>query len=522
MTPPTTALPRRPAPALRETDAVRTAALAALAIVVCAGLWLRLRAAPGPWGTDALGYAERALGGGEGAPDTRSQRVVFLHVVRAALGLGHADPLAASVPGIALSAIVGPVLFAALRPRIGSWFALLPAVLWAVLGLDVEETVELSADAATALPGAVVVLALARAQADPARALRWIVAGGAAAAAGFLLKETAAFAGAGLVAGAFVIGRGSERGRLVAAAVLAIATVLAVGAACGLLTSPGVVSHEMSWAPAAIRPGNPRFLARLTTDVPVMLVTATGAFGVMHAAALPCFARFAFRAVRGDGIAAAAVVGLVAFAVTPISFASWALLPATFPRYVLGVMPLVVAAIGATLADAPATRGERVAGWIGAALSLPFLGHGAVEDASIVLAAVASAAATLPFGSRDPRSRWTVPARAAWAAALVAGALCWLDTPHARTRPDPVWTAWGELPATGAIVAQRPLGRRLAIAARSVPTADASRLRLWDETPPEAAPGDLVISLGAVEGRNDLVPAGIPDRPGFVVRRVTR
>lgn len=488
----------RAGPGDRATPALAWAALAAL---VALGLWLRLRAAPGPWGTDALGYAERALADGPGAADTRSQRVVFVALVRAGLGLTDGAPIGASLPGIALSAIVAPALFLAARFRAGAWLALLPAAIWAVLGLDIEETVEISADAATALPAALAALALAAARhrherGDGPAALRWLVAAGAACGAGVLVKETALFALAAAAAGALFVAPPANatwrrRAACATAVVVAAVATIALGAAAGVLQRPEVAAGEPMRAP--IRWDAPGFAARVTFGVPQMLLTATGAFGMLHVVALPLIARLPFRAARGSVFAAASLAGLVAFDLCPVSTAEWAVLPATFPRYVIPVLPFWLLALVETLGDTDTTRAERAASLLAAAAGLAFAGRSVAAGVLVPPALLLAAWTCLPVTWRR-----RVPASHSFAlaaAALVCAAVAAFTTPWARTSPDATWSAWSVLPATGTVHADRLVGRRLRIAARATP-ADAARVRLLDdELPPPAsfAPGDVLL-----------------------------
>ncbi|MCE9637446.1 MAG: glycosyltransferase family 39 protein [Planctomycetes bacterium] len=469
---------------------VRPAVIVALAAITAAGLWLRLRATPGPWGSDALLYAERAVGGGEGAADTRSQRMVFVELVRLGLGLGGGTPAAASFAGIAISALVGPVLWMAARNRLGDALALLPAALWAILGLDIEEVVEISADAATALPGALIALTLVVARARPEAAKRWIFAGGLAAGAGVLLKETGAFAAVGLGVGALVIGRGRERWTLGAIAAGGAVVVLALATVFGVLQRPEVASQEMLTASAPVHWNAPGFVQRITIDVPRMLLTATGAFGLLHVAALPLLARLPFRAARGDAVAAAALAGVIAFDIAPISFSTWAVLPANFPRYLLPVIPVWLLAISETLGDAAPGPIERRVSLLAAAAGLMFIGRSPMTWFVVPVGLALTAWPCLTPTSVSGQVRQTT------AFVLAAAGASALLTPWARVAPDATWNAWSLLPRDGAVHADRLVGRRLAFAARTAPGADASRVRLIDDeprVPPEVAPGDVVL-----------------------------
>ena len=395
---------------------------------------------------------------------------------------------------------MGPVLYAAARPKAGAWLALLPAALWAVLGLDIEEVVEVSADAATALSGALAALALSIAAGRDGRArLAVLVAGGVAVGAGFLVKETAAFAGVALVAGAFAISPG-RRGISAAAAVAAGAiAVVGVGAIAGIVQSPQVVTHEMAVNAVPVAWDAPGFLRRVTIGVPAMLLTATGAFGLLHVVALPLIVRLMFGAARGRAFAVAALAGLLAFDLAPVSLSTWAVLPATFPRYLLPVLPIWFVALTETLAATPETKWERRVAIAAALAALAFVGS---WPATWIVLGTALRAVLANLPNRE-LSR-TVPDRellgsVAESALLVAAAACALLTPLARTEPDPIWNAWPLLPRTGTIHADRAIGRRLAIAARTSPDADpvaATRIRLLDDTlpPPSAlAAGDIVL-----------------------------
>jgi hypothetical protein len=495
------------------------------------GLWLRLRAIPGPWGSDALGYVERVLADMGGASDTRSQRVLFLEVVRAGLGWSDGRPAGASWPGVAASAVVVVLLAIAGRRLLGRWAGLLPAALWAVLGLDVEEVVEVSADALAALPGAAIALALVaatlavRSGRSPRAAF---VAGGAAAGVGYLVKETTLFPAAGLAVGALLLGRG--RGRLANVAWVAGTALLVVGAAAlvGVAPRPAVASVELAASPEPVHWDEPGFARRMTFGVPVTLLTATGAFGLLHVVALPLVARTVVRALRGEPLAAASLTAIAVFVVMPVSFHRWGVLTAQFPRYLLPALPLWLLALAQTLVDPPGSRAERVAAWAGAALGFAFL------RADVARWLVLPAGVTLTLWSSLPEAwRARLPAvhvRGLAAVALVAAAATAFATPWARTRPDPTWDAWAVLPRGGTVHADRLVGRRLALATRHAPGADATRIRLLDGPPPPEtiAPGDLVLVrrgsalAAAMSARTELTPVPLDLGETLVLRRGPR
>lgn len=487
-------LPPSPAAGRGATRAALTAVVV-LVLLVALGAWLRVRAIPGPWGADALGYVERVLQGSDGAPDARSHRHVFLALVRAGLALSDGRPEGASWPGVAASAAVVVLLCAAARRVAGAWTALLPAALWAVLGLDVEEVADVSADCVAALPGAVAALAFVAAlgsQRGGRPPVAALCACGAAAGAAVLVKETALFPLMGLVAGAALLGTGPRQRAARAGCVAgAAAAVVAAATAAGFAQDAGIASADAAAAPGRIRWGDPALLSRLVLDVPRMLLTATGAFGFLHLAALPLVARVVVRAARGDALPAAAVASMAAFVVTPVSWDHPALLTAGFPRYVLPLFPLWLTALTDTLAAEPRSRVERWAA-LAAAAAAVVAGVRAGAWWVVPAGALATSWSAVPEQVRGSVPRAAADALAA--ASLVAATAVSLTTPLARTAPDPIWTAWPALAGGGRIHADRLTGRRLAVAARTAPGADASRIALLDgPSSPALAPGDWLL-----------------------------
>jgi hypothetical protein len=516
-------------------------ALAVSLTLLC--LTLRLQALPGDWGTDALSYAETALSGRGPDADPRTQRRLFLALAGGAWRLGGHDPAWASLPGVLLSACVPTVLWLALRSRVGAGLALLPAALFTFLGLDLEEVVELSADAALALPGALAVAGLVVAQrrvgaaGRPAR-LAALALAGVAVGVGVALKETMLLAALGFLAGSLALGRGRER--LWNAVAFAGPATLVTGVALALASPErlAVASQNIAAVEAPVRWGAAGFLYRFTVGLPANLLTATGAWGVLFVGALPLLLRLPVRALRGDALAAAAVVGLLAFAWAPVSLERYALLPADFPRYLLCLVPVLFAALVCALAEPPRGRVERGLVWAGAAVGLLFASR-SPWTAFVVPAALALTAwPALPsrVAERLPeRARlalvssalllavvtdWRLErvlgaagwawvavvgvsaAVAAWAwrvrAALVAAPVLALATALtlARFPPDPTWDLWERLPARGAVFADQRLARQLRLSA----VGDAERLArvlpLGTALPPLVA-DDRVLVLAA-------------------------
>jgi len=491
--------PRRPFPAA-----------APVVVLTALALWIRFAALPGAWGADSLTYFEACRGGDPASMDPRSDRWLVLALVRGALRLGHWSPAAASVPGVLMSAAVVPVLWLALRRRLGDAPALLPCALWTFLGLDVEKVVCISSDAMLALPAAFAAWGLVAASRRDERAFVPLVAAGVACGVGATLKETFIFATVGFAAGAFCVGRG--RARLRNAAALAVPAALLFGA--GLLVSPHRVanaSQHMAMDKAFVPDDAHAFLRRVTIEIPQALLTATQAFGLLMVVSIPLLVRLAFRAMRGDPLAAATVVGVVAFDVAPVSLQGWSLLPANRPRFLLCLMPTLFAAVVDALRDRVESKTERWVSLVAAVLALRFAGSSTWAMILVPPGLLLTAWPALPApiaSMMSERTRlgvaaavlvaatvaWTglarSPSTTEWIAIAVVGALTttpWLvgrdrgaPAPYvaagcalvlaltmARSRfaPDESWTAWSRLPATGRVYAERLVGRRLCAAA---------------------------------------------------------
>ncbi len=509
-------------------------------LLAALALWLRLAALPGVWGTDSLSYFESVRAGGLSDGDPRRNRVVWLALVRVFLHVGGGAPSWASVPGALASAAVVPVLWLALRRRVGDALALLPCLLWTFLGSDLEEVVEISPDAFLALPAALAAWGLVVAARRDERATLPLVAAGAALGAGAALKETMLYAVIGFGVGALCVGRGGRRWRNAAVLVAAAGAVLAVS----LLVTPerlAVASRNIAHAPAPVRTASHDFLRRVTVEIPELLLTATRAYGLLFVVTLPLLARLPFRAARGDALAAATLAGFLAFDLLPASLETWSLLPATFPRYFLCLMPPLLASLACAVGEPTTSRGERWTSLAAAALGLAFArgsawamvvvpvgltltawpavrAHrgGAASHAHLAVAAAVLLVATVAWGglpSSPSTADWTVAAVAGtlvvgpWvvgratenpAPRLAVGAALILAVATARSRfvPDLEWTAWRQLPPTGRVFAEEIVGRRLRAAAQSA-GADADRVILLDElaAPPQGlAPDDRVIA----------------------------
>ncbi len=514
------------------------------ALLAALALYVRLRGLPGAWGSDSLAYFESCRDDHVGAMDPRSDRWLALVLIRASLRASHWSPAVASLPGVIASTAVVPVLWLALRRRLGDALALVPCALWAFLGLDVERVVTISTDAMVALPAACALLGLVvAARRDDGRTAP-LVAAGLACGIGATLKETMLFATVGFAAGAFCVGRGPRRWKNAAA--LAV-PALVVFAASLLVTPSRVVnaSQYMVDDPKFVPAGGAAFLRRVTVELPELLVTATQAFGLLFVACVPLIARLPFRALRGDPIAATTLVGFAAFDVGPVSLKGWSLLPGDRPRYLLCMMPTLFAALVDALRERVVDRTER---WIslGAAAAALWFAHGSTWAAFLVPPGLVLAAwPALP----EPVTRvlservrlglaggvliatcvaWTglaaTPTRADWTVAVAAGVLVatpWLlgrdhasPAPYfaagtaivlavamARSRfvPDEEWTAWARLPPAGRVYSERLVGRRLRAAAVSA-GADPSRVTIVEsdaDRPRRLAPDDRIVARSA-------------------------
>jgi hypothetical protein len=511
-------------------------------VLTALALWIRLAALPGTWGADSLTYFEACRAVDPSQMDPRADRWLVLALVRASSRLFDWSPAAASLPGVLFSAAVVPVLWLALRRRLGDSLALLPCALFAFLGIDVEKVVAISSDAMLALPAAFAVWGLvSAADRDDGRTVLPLVLAGVACGVGVTLKETMLLATAGFGAGAFCIGRGRERFKN-AAAVLVPAALL-FGA--GLLFDPRRVenaSKYMVMDPEFVPAGPDAFLRRVTIELPQLLLTATGAFGLLLVASIPLLVRLPFRALRGDPLAAAALVGLLAFDVAPVSLEGWSLLPATRPRYLICFVPALFAALVDALRDRVESKAERWTSLVAAVLALKFAGGSAwsmlLVPPGLILAAWPALPA--PVASIVPeRARlgvaagvllaavvaWSgvvrAPSTADWVVAVGVGVLAttpWLvgrddrgPAPYvaaacatvlavamARSRfaPDEGWTAWSRLPATGRVYAERVVGRRLRAAAVAA-DADPARVVIVEsdaDRPSDPGPEDRVVA----------------------------
>lgn len=520
-----------------------------LAFLVLVAAWLRLGGLPGPWGTDALSYMETLLRGTPTGSDPRSQRVVFLTLVRLGTRLTTSPVIGASLPGVLLSVAVIPALWAAGRRSLGSYGALAPAALWCVLGLDLEEVVEVSADAALALPVTLALLLVLSPGRAGQRPLHRLTGAGVLLGLAIVLKETAVFATLGVAAAAWAAA--PQTNRPVRAGAFRTAAV-AVPAACVAIVLTlvltqnrlGVVSGNLAESAALVRAGDPGFLRRMSIGVPELLLTATGAFGLLLVGALPLLARLPFRAFRRDAPAVAFLVGLAALAWCPVSLAPFAVLPARFPRYALALIPALLLALAAAWRTMPAEdrcgRIERAAGIAGLAVALLFVSPDAAGTWVILPGALLAAyplwpadwrrrcdtqfmgCATLAMGLLLSVMAWSYEAPpdtpatgwlgfavvfvillARWTGARVdlrglfiagLGLSYAAGTAALRFAPDRSFDAWSELPGAGAVFAERVLVRRLAISAHDDPTRDASRLRVWDGgEPPALGPQDRLL-----------------------------
>jgi hypothetical protein len=506
-------------------------------------LWLRLRGLPGPWGTDALAYFE-SIRHGPAAGDPRGDRRLFLALVEGALRLGDWRPEAASLPGVVASAAVVPVLWLALRRRLGDVLALLPCLLWTFLGSDLEEVAEISADAMLALPAALAAWGVVAAARRPDGRVLPLAAAGVALGVGAVLKETMLLAVVGFGVGALAIGRGRERVRNAATIVAAALVVFAVG----LIVTPdrlATASASVAAAGAPVRPASPEFLHRLTVGIPELLLTATRSYGLLFIVAIPLLARLPFRAFRGDPLAATALAGFLAFAVLPVSLRSWALLPAQHARYFLCLMPVLLAALVDALRERAASRPERWIGALAAVVGLVFVRGspwarvlvppGLVlaawpslpeavtrllsERTRLALAAAVFLAAEVAWAAPSAAPDavdWAVAAAAAFLVlapwlvgrdagaptssfAIAAGLVLAVATTRSRFVADREWTAWSRLPTQGRVFADELLARRLRAAAVAA-HADPSRIALVDaadDLPADPRPDDRVLARDA-------------------------
>jgi len=511
-----------------------------LVLLTAAALWIRVAALPGSWGADALTYFEAARADDPLAIDPRADRRIVLALVRGALHVAR-SPAAASVPGVLLSVAVVPALWFALRRRLGDSLALLPCVLWAFLGLDVEKVATISSDAMLALASALALAGLVAAARRESRRAAPLLAAGVACGIGAALKETMLFATAGFVVGAFATGRG--RGRWRDAALVAAPALVVFGAA--LLVNPHRVANASQYMvadPEFVPADRRAFARRVAIELPELLLTATQAFGLVFVVALPLLARLPFRALRGDPIAAAACVSFVAFDAAPVSLQGWSLLPGNRPRYLLCLMPILFAAIVDALRERVESRAERWTSLAAAAVALWFA-KSSTWAAFLVPPGVALAAwpaLPAPISSLlEERTRlgvaagafvacavaWTslvrAPSPLEWTILAAAGALTtapWLvgrdrrsPAPYfaagcamtlalamsrARFAPDATWSAWSRLPPTGRVYAEHLVGRRLRCAAFFA-DADASRVVLVErdaDRPRNLAEDDRVVA----------------------------
>jgi hypothetical protein len=518
---------------------------APVVVLTALALWVRLAALPGTWGSDSLTYFESCRAADAASTDPRANRWLAVALVRGALGLGGWAPFAASVPGVLMSAAVVPCLWAALRRRLGDGLALLPCALWAFLGLGLEEVVEISSDVMLVLPAALAVWGLVAAAADEERRTARLAAAGVALGVGATLKETMLFALVGFAAGALCLGRGRQRLRNAAALALPALALFGAGV---LLVGPDRIhnaSEYMAWDPAFIPAGRDAFLRRVTVEIPESLLTATQAYGLIFIVSLPLVARLPFRAARGDPLAVTALAGLAAFDVLPISLKTWSLLPATRPRYLLCMMPVLFAALADTLRERPASKAERWTSAAAAAAAIAFIGktpwtmvlvppgvilavwpalpdaiaRGLSDRLRLGLAAGVLVAATVAWSRAAGAPSPADLAVAGFAGALVTtpwlvgrdrdgpapyfalGAAVVLAVASTRARfvPDDEWTAWSRLPSAGRVFAERIIARRLAAAAVSS-GADASRVVFVEsaaDMPGDLRPDDRVLARDA-------------------------
>lgn len=347
-------------------------AVGVLVVLLVVHLWLRIGSLPGPWGADALRYLEVALGAEGAGDDPRTRRRVVLGLVELGLALFGRSPSAASVPGILASALVLPLTWLALRRSVGPWYALAPALVWTFLGVDIEETREISADALLAPFGAAVAWALSALEGarerDPSR-LGAAVGLGLALGLGFLVKETFVFVVVGAAVASLVL-RPGWRPLLIAGG---LALVLALVGEATLGPRLGNASADMARVDAPVALDDPAFLRRLTIDVPLLLLTADLAFGRVFLLLLPLLCLLPLRALRGAPIAVAASVSVLAFMWMPVSLDRWVVLPAHHARYLMGALPLLLVALTRALRSTGAWRGDSVLLVLGVLLALPFL-----------------------------------------------------------------------------------------------------------------------------------------------------
>lgn len=367
-------------------------AVLVLAGLVALHLWLRIDALPGPWGADALRYLAAGLDAEGPGSDPRTRRALFLWLIDAANDLFGASPTVSSLPGVLGSALVLPLTWAALRRRVGGWWALLPAALWCCLGVDLEETRELSPDALLAPFGAAAAWGLARLE---DRELSWELFTaallGVVLGLGFLVKETFALTALAVVVAALIGGR-SRSWLWTAGALVLVAGLGEFVLGARLLNA----SADMARVAAPVGTDEPGFLRRVTVGVPLLLLTASLAFGRLFVVLLPALASLPSRAWRRDSVSLAAVLAVLAFMWTPVSLERWVLLPADHARYLLGALPLVLVAATTALVERPAGRVDRIAWWLGALAAVPFVIGSGVTGVVAGVGVVAAAALRVP------------------------------------------------------------------------------------------------------------------------------
>jgi len=501
--------------------------LAALALVVAAAATLRLGALPGSWNADSCFYVETLLSGTHGA-EPREQRQTFLWCVEAALRVGGGRPAWASAPGVLSSLAVVPCLWLALRDRLPPFAALVPAAVWAVLPLDLHQSAQVSSDAFAAAPSAFAVLALTRAS-RAERRLGWLLAAGAAAGFAAHCKETTAPLLVAMAAGAFA---GASPGSRLRSAVAVLGTGAVVFAGATLLLSPdrirSVSAHTAS-ASWLVRPGDPRFPGRMTTELASLLLTDAHSFGLVFAALAPCLARLPFVAARGNPLASAALAGLLCAQFLPASPSGPAFLPLSTEaaRYLVWLFPLLLAASAEVATLVPRTAAERIAAAAAALAMLALLSSSAAAAAllavvalcacwrrraegedpripTVHLATVAAAPAVAAGHSNAALACWVVGTAVAVVgptssrhrssiatAAILLGGISSFLTLLPTLRSSPLWDAWDTTPAAGSMVATPSLGRRLRIAAR-LSGRDDARIVAWESNrgPPTLGPDD--------------------------------
>lgn len=518
-------------PASRRVRRLHVVVLAALTIATFVVVW---RGTPGVWAADALFHVERLLGKHADSTHPRADRTLFLSLIRACMQIGDDPVRSAGIAGAVAAALVPAGIWFALRERVDAAVALLPGAAFALTPLVLREARHPGADILTAGSCALTLPFLPAAVRTGSRAALWAGAAGAVSGLGVVLKESSAFWAAGA---AIALLAAPQPGRVRRTAVFAGVAVAIVGVATLLSPARGlaVATHFDGREGASIAWDAPGFLHRVTVALPQMILTDDHSFGPLFVAAAPLLARLPFRAARGDLFAACAVASLLAFAWMPVAPGSWVVLYVS-PRFLLCLLPALLAATLAALDEAPASKAEAAVSVVALLLPLaagadaagrliltlaavaaagPAIGvllprwrHGLARPLAAGALVVAAGAAAAPLnlltgaavaaglaaaiasaaGTRVPRARPVSPALAVLAVgAALAGAF-------SVAAPTPMWDLWRHVPAGATVhTGDGHLFRCLWVCARLDGDAT-SRVRLvGDREPADPAPGDVIV-----------------------------